>query len=107
MVRRVESRTDELEEDFIVRKFISVLAAAAMLATSTAAIAADATSSSNSPQALAPAGAVGVHNARFCCVAGAGWWIGAGIVGLGIGTAIVLTSNGGHNSSSTTTTTTP
>jgi hypothetical protein len=89
-----------------VRKLISVVAAAAFVASSTAAFAAD-TQASGSAQPLAPGQAAGVHNAEM------EWtphtlWIGGGIVVLAVGTALVLSSNNGRgNNTHVATGTTP
>jgi hypothetical protein len=99
-------RTDDLEEDNIVRKLISLAAAAALLASTTASIAADTQSSSSQP--LAPGGAAGVHNAEMNWTPGAWWWVGGGLVGLGVGTYFVLQNNNGHgNNTHAATNTTP
>jgi hypothetical protein len=102
-VPTLHTHTDDLEEDTIVRKLISLAAAAALLASTTASIAADTQSSS---QPLAPGGAAGIHNAQAEWLPGP-WWIGLGIVGLGVGTAIVLSNNNGHGGNHSATNTTP
>ena len=88
-----------------MRKLISLAAAVALVASTTASIAADTQASSSQP--LAPGGAAGVHNAQVMW--GTPWfWVGAGIVGLAVGTALVLSNNNGHgNNSTTATNTTP
>jgi hypothetical protein len=104
-VPTLHSDTDDLEEDTIVRKLISLAAAAALLASTTASIAADTQSASSQP--LAPGAAAGIHNAQTEWTPAAWWWVGAGLVGLGVGTAIVISNNNGHGGNHAATNTTP
>jgi hypothetical protein len=83
-----------------MRKFVSLVAATAFLASTVAAFA-DGTQTASTPaQPLAPGGAAGVHNAQLW-FAPAGLWIAGGAIAIGVGTAIVLSN---HSSSTPSTT---
>jgi hypothetical protein len=91
-----------------MRKLISAVAAAALLVSGSVAFAADTQPSSDTSQSLAPGGAAGVHNAQGWWSGSTAFWVGGGIIAVGVGTAVILANNGGHgNTTKTTTTTTP
>jgi hypothetical protein len=83
-----------------MRKFVSLVAATAFLASTVAAFADGAQTASAPAQPLAPGGAAGVHNAQLW-FAPAGLWIAGGAIAIGVGTAIVLSN---HSSSTPSTT---
>jgi hypothetical protein len=90
-----------VEEKVVMRKFVSMVAATAFLASTVAAFA-DGTQTASTPaQPLAPGGAAGVHNAELFGLGPAGLWIAGGAIALGVGTAIVLSN---HSSSTPSTT---
>jgi hypothetical protein len=76
-----------------MRKFVSMVAATAFLASSVAAFADGTQTTASTPaQPLAPGGAAGVHNAQLW-FAPMGLWIAGGVIAVGVGTAIVLSNH--------------
>ena len=90
-----------------MRKIVSVACAAALFASTTVALADGAQQStqqpsSNSTEPLTPGGAAGVHYAEKKGLPPI-FWIGVGVVAVGVGAALALSNTGGTHTTTGTT----